>query len=128
MRLARPARYALLLAATLTVAEIAAAHGGGRWGGRGGGHWGGHRHFRPHIGLFIGAPLFAPWYYSPPPAYYPPVVVAPPSPPVYIERGYDEAPARGENYWYYCEDSQAYYPYVKRCPGGWRKVLPEPPE
>jgi hypothetical protein len=29
-------------------------------------------------------------------------------------------------YWYYCKDSNGYYPYVKRCPGGWLKVVPIP--
>ena len=54
----------------------ASYHGGG-W--HGGGHWHGH------VGVFIGAPLFWPWYYPPayyaPPAYYyppPPVVVTSP--------------------------------------------------
>ena len=35
-----------------------------------------------------------------------------------------------ESYWYYCQDPPGYYPYVKSCPGGWMKVVPEavPPE
>jgi hypothetical protein len=32
-----------------------------------------------------------------------------------------------ENYWYYCQDSQAYYPYVKECPSGWLTVAPSIP-
>jgi hypothetical protein len=31
------------------------------------------------------------------------------------------------DYWYYCAAAQGYYPYVKECPGGWQKVLPQPP-
>jgi hypothetical protein len=31
-----------------------------------------------------------------------------------------------QNYWYYCQEPQGYYPYVKQCPGGWMKVLPQP--
>jgi len=31
-------------------------------------------------------------------------------------------------YWYFCRDSQTYYPYVTSCPGGWTKVVPTPPE
>ena len=27
-------------------------------------------------------------------------------------------------YWYYCQDPQGYYPYVKSCPGGWMTVVP----
>lgn len=66
------------------------------------------------------------WYY--PPAYYPPAVVvaAPPAaPPVYVER--NDAPAQAQSYWYYCETSRGYYPYVKDCPGGWKAVPPAPP-
>jgi hypothetical protein len=33
-------------------------------------------------------------------------------------------------YWYYCKDAKGYYPYVKRCPSGWMKVVPSssPPD
>jgi hypothetical protein len=61
--------------------------------------------------VVIGAPVYAV------PAYAPPVVVespaAVPSPP---------AP----QYWYYCQGSQSYYPYVQQCPGGWQPVSPTP--
>jgi hypothetical protein len=30
-------------------------------------------------------------------------------------------------YWYYCQNPQGYYPYVKQCPNGWMKVVPSPP-
>jgi hypothetical protein len=51
--------------------------------------------------------------------------VAPPaSPPVYVERS--DAPAPAQSYWYYCEASRGYYPYVKECPGGWKAVPPAP--
>jgi hypothetical protein len=30
--------------------------------------------------------------------------------------------------WYYCESSQAYYPYVAGCPEGWRVVPATPPQ
>jgi hypothetical protein len=29
-------------------------------------------------------------------------------------------------YWYYCQNPQGYYPYVKSCPGGWTQVEPKP--
>lgn len=31
--------------------------------------------------------------------------------------------------WYYCQDPKGYYPYVRECPDGWRRVgpAPEPP-
>jgi len=42
-----------------------------------------------------------------------------------IEQGGGQATPQGQsNYWYYCADSQAYYPYVKECPGGWQQVAP----
>jgi hypothetical protein len=95
-------------------------------------------HGRARVGVFIGAPLFVPYYYPPhnyyyPPYYYPPYyppVVVPQSPPVYIEQGQAPAAApaqRSDNYWYYCAESNAYYPYVKQCAGEWRRVAPQPP-
>lgn len=93
--------------------------------------WADHRgHTR--FGLVIGAPLFYP-YPHPYPYYYPPYqpVIIERAPPVYIEQPVSQpAPAVQEqqtNYWYYCSASKAYYPYVKECPGGWQKVLPQPP-
>ena len=103
---------------------------GGR--GRGGGHHSGaragvaHNHSRAHFvhprTVIIGAPLFypAPYYYYPPPPYY----YAPP--PVYIEQ-YPGMPAPQAQDWYYCPNQGAYYPYVKDCPGGWQRVLPQQP-
>lgn len=85
-----------------------------------------HDHHRGHarIGVFIGAPLW-PWYYPYPYYYYPPVITVPaPPPPVYIEQG--SPPAAAQSYWYYCTSPDGYYPYVKECPGGWQKVLPQP--
>jgi hypothetical protein len=43
-------------------------------------------------------------------------------PPVYTERqDVNEA-----GYWYYCDATKGYYPYVKECPTGWQKVAPRP--
>jgi hypothetical protein len=88
-------------------------------------------HGRVHFGLGLnfGFPVWGPsYYYAPPPAYYyPQTVVVPAAPQVYIERGNQAAPApTGGNWWYYCGDSRAYYPYVKDCPGGWQRVSPTP--
>ncbi len=85
---------------------------------------------RPHV--FVGAVVAAPLFFYPPPSpvyYYPPV---PLSPPAYIEQepapGGTAPPAPSANqYWYWCAGSNAYYPYVKECPGGWQPVLPQPP-
>lgn len=108
----------LLACAALLVHDVSLAHGGDRYYGGG----------RPRVGVFIGGPLW-PWYYPLPPSYYyyPPVVtvpVAPPQPPVYIERQSETPPA--QSYWYYCNSSQAYYPYVQQCPEGWQRVTPQP--
>jgi FKBP-type peptidyl-prolyl cis-trans isomerase FkpA/FKBP-type peptidyl-prolyl cis-trans isomerase FklB len=29
------------------------------------------------------------------------------------------------SFWYYCNDAQAYYPYVRQCPSGWLQVVPQ---
>ncbi|MBI3042600.1 MAG: hypothetical protein HYY78_07210 [Betaproteobacteria bacterium] len=96
----------------------------------------GRGHYRPrshvHWGVFVGVPSLwyypRAYYYPPSYYYYPPVYAAPASPPVYIERGdTGAAPEQAQAYWYYCPESQAYYPYVKQCAGGWQKVVPQPP-
>ncbi len=67
-----------------------------------------------------------PWWWGPAYPYYPyPYYAAPPvvvqqSPPVYVQPQAPQQPA----YWYYCPNSQTYYPYVKECPGGWLTVVP----
>lgn len=102
-----------------------------------GSHFGyAHRGYsRFGIGVYLGAPIYSPWYYPAPYSYYPypyypPAAIAvPSSPPVYIERGgdYQAAPApQSQGNWYYCAESKAYYPYVKECPGGWQSVSPRP--
>ncbi|HEX6005862.1 MAG TPA: hypothetical protein VFZ14_17875 [Burkholderiales bacterium] len=117
--------------AVLVLAALAGAMASAPVLARGGHSWrGGHHHFRghghSHFGLFIGAPLlFAPWYVGPR-YYYPPAVVVPSSPPVYVEQGQADAPG-GAQYWYYCRESETYYPYVKECAGPWQKVVPQPP-
>ena len=36
-------------------------------------------------------------------------------------------PAPNDPYWYYCRAANAYYPYVRACPGGWERYLPGTP-
>lgn len=83
-------------------------------------------HFRVGVGIGVGPiwpaypyPYYAPYYYSPAPA------VVREVPQEYIQQEPQQAPEES-NYWYYCPDSKGYYPYVKRCPGGWMKVVPSP--
>ena len=83
--------------------------------------WG---HARVSVGVVFGAPFY-PWYY-PPYYYYPPAVVAvPAAPTTYIEQASTPAPSQRTSYWYYCEASRTYYPYVKECPAGWLRVVPQ---
>ena len=92
------------------------------------------------FGVYVGAPYYGPAYYPYGPYYpyrapyyaYPPVVVAPSQPPVYVEQS--TAPASvaaasnaSDGNWYYCADSNGYYPYVKECPAGWQRVPAQPP-
>ena len=130
-------KLALTAAFLATIAVVATddSWAGGR-GRSGGGHRGthsgaragvAHHHSHPHFvyprTVIIGAPFFYPgpyYYYPPPPPYY----YAPP--PVYIEQ-YPGAPAPQSQDWYYCPNANAYYPYVKDCPGGWQRVLPSQP-
>jgi hypothetical protein len=114
---------ALLFVLMINVLPAYADHGG--HGRHGGGHVG--------IGLYFGPGLWWPYsyypyypYYSYP--YYPPsrVIIEQPSE-MYVQ----PAPqAEAPRYWYYCQEPQGYYPYVKKCPKGWMKVVPpeNPPE
>jgi hypothetical protein len=88
----------------------------------------GHRHHR-HGGprVFISPRLVVPFGSYWEPYGYPPVVIVP-SPRVYVEPLPPvAAQPPASTYWYYCDDLQAYYPYVEQCPGGWRPVNPTPP-
>lgn len=85
-----------------------------------------------HFGIAIGPPwgwqpypyYYNPYYYNP---YPQPVYVQPPAPVQYIQQNPVSQP---DNYWYYCSNPSGYYPYVKSCPAGWMKVLPQstPPQ
>jgi hypothetical protein len=72
--------------------------------------------------------LFWPFYYPyySYPAYYDygdsydyPHVYGPPP----VEHA---APGNGYN-WFFCKESNGYYPYVNSCPNGWQSVPVEPP-
>jgi len=101
---------------------------GGGWGWRGGWGWWGPG-VVVGVGLaapFWGYPYGYPYSYAYPypygyPAYSPPVVVES-SPQTYIQQD-----TQAQQYWYYCQNPQGYYPYVSECPGGWQPVSPQPP-
>jgi hypothetical protein len=92
------------LAAVLVAAD-ASAHGRGR--------------ARVHV-YWGPAWYWGPAYYYPAPVYYYPV--RPAEPQEYVER---IDPAE-QGWWYYCEQSQGYYPHVKECANGWTRVAPAP--
>ncbi len=129
--------------------------GGGYPGGHGGGGHDGH-HGGPGPGpgprpgpgggpgpyygfdVMVGGPLWGPPWYGPyyypyyypgyyPDYYYPYVPTEQSLPQEYIERSRRERSSRSSGFWYYCPESRAYYPYVRRCPGGWQKVPSQPP-
>ena len=99
-------------------------------------------------GIVAGALLAAPYAYSRPyrpyyyggypypyygyaPAYYPPVVVQE-QPTVYVEQQAFSAPPPSsapqaqaqQQFWYFCQDSQTYYPHVQTCASPWQRVTP----
>jgi hypothetical protein len=57
----------------------------------------------------------APEYPYPSPWYPAPSIVVPPI------RSIDPPPPPTQ-YWYYCDASRSFYPYVPNCPNGWRQV------
>jgi hypothetical protein len=131
------AAFATLLA-TLAISAPAEAHGRVRGG----------------VFLNFGVPwpgyyYWGPRYYGPAYYYYyddypPPstVIIERRSQPEYVEKadvevhnnapsnqGTATAPApsqvRPTNWWYWCESSKQYYPYVKECSGGFERVPPQ---
>jgi hypothetical protein len=94
----------------------------------GGRHHGGGTHFRGSIWIGPEWGGWGPWWWPP---YYPnypyysePPVVIQQQPPAYVE----PTPEPEEQYyWYFCQNPQGYYPYVKKCPSGWLKVIPPVP-
>ena len=110
-----------LLASTPVLAQHHRHHGHHQ------GH-GGHGGPRVHFGVVIGAPLFPLWYAPPPRYYYRAPVVVQAAAPVYIEQEpATAAPADASAYWYFCRESNTYYPYVSTCAGQWQRVTPQPP-
>lgn len=85
--------------------------------------------FGPTWGWGVWDPFYYPYYYPyyryPYPYGYSPTVVVPQQPEEYISS--PEAKEEPTGYWYYCKEANGYYPYVKRCPGGWMKVVPYQP-
>lgn len=95
-------------------------HGGG-YGWHGGGWgwgWGGPILGAEVLGLGL-MEMSYPYAYP-----YPAPVIQQPATEMYVQPSPQPVQT---GYWYYCSDSQAYYPYVRECPSGWMKVVPTPP-
>jgi hypothetical protein len=97
-----------------------------------GGFWGPRFRGGVFIGPSIGFGVYAPLW-APPPVYYapPPVLeqgyVAPQGyaqPPAYGPQADGAGPNAG--YWYYCNNPQGYYPYIRECNGQWQTVPANP--
>jgi len=118
------------------------SHSGGYY--RGGGHDGGHHggyYWSGYGGVVIGgpywgaswySPYYYPYYYPWYPNYYPyypyaTEVTVPSRPQEYIERSRERSSPRASGVWYFCPESNTYYPYVRECPDGWQKVPAQPP-
>jgi hypothetical protein len=101
-------------------ALLAAAGSSSAWAH---GHGHGHGHWNGNVGVYFGVPLASPFYYPAPVYYYPQTVVVERPPTNYIERSPSPPPP---GYWYWCPDSQAYYPQVQNCPTPWQQVPAAP--
>lgn len=94
------------------------------WGPAWGPGWGPYgSYYGPAYG-----PVYGPGYYPAPAV----VAVPAPNPPQYIEQGSDGNPTLTDGtspnaWWYYCNQPQGYFPYVKECPGGWQREQPRAP-
>ncbi len=83
---------------------------------------------RVFVGVGVGLPFWGPFPFAYPfpfpYAAFPPPVVVQSSPSAFVQQ---EPPTQAPaSYWYYCQASQAFYPYVNECPGGWLQVVPQP--
>ena len=140
-----------LLAFALAVAPVTSAFAGGRHGGGhygGGPFWGFAGAIVATAAAVITAPFAiaaavaqAPLYYPPGPAYAgarPAYYNTPTAGPGYSATPAYYSPPQAASYyapaspqpqgeWYYCADSNSYYPYVRDCPGGWQRVPAQPP-
>ncbi len=90
----------------------------------------GHVSFRGGVWIGPGWGGWGPWWWGPPayvysayPYYYNWAASAlmQEQPSVYVE---PRPRAEEQYYWYFCPDFKNYYPYVKKCPNGWLRVVP----
>ena len=140
-------RFSAIVAALLAVASLPAYAGGGHSHARVGvyigapvvigGWWGAPRpYYYPAY-----YPSYYPYYYTPTPVIVREVVREPLV--YYDERGNPVPPVQSQNQtqnqlqgpqasaaaptWFFCADSQTYYPYAQTCASPWQRVAPLPP-
>jgi hypothetical protein len=115
-----------------------------------------YHHRGARVGVYIGAPIIAapfyrPYYYNHyaypyyAPSYYPPApIIVREQPVVYVEQPVTTAPVQPlqqvppaasapqaqaqQQYWYFCQESQTYYPHVQTCASPWQRVTPHAPQ
>lgn len=78
-------------------------------------------HPRARVGVWIGGPYWWPGYWGPV-VVQRPVVMQPSAEPLIVE----PSAAQQLHLWYYCRDSQMYYPYVTSCASPWQEVPATP--
>jgi hypothetical protein len=100
------------------------------------GHFHGDDHF--HGAVIVGWPWFG-WYGTWPyydPFYYPYGYYYPSTDYTYAVGSSDYAPLSTQGavsepphelYWYYCDDPDGYYPYVRNCNHDWQAIPAQPP-
>jgi hypothetical protein len=120
--------YLAMTVITLLLVSTVTGHAGGYYGGRGG--WGGGPAFRGSVWIGPGWGAWGPgWGAWGPPVYLfntNPQVFIQQQPQIFVEPQQTQPEEQG--YWYYCTNPQGYSPYVKKCPTGWLKVVPAPPQ
>ncbi len=126
----------LILTSALPSQAAGTGGGGGSHHGGGGGYHHGHGGVSFSGGIWVGPGWWGGWGYPYYPYYYPyypyyypyyysePPVVIERQTPVYVQPNQKQEES---DYWYFCTKPQGYYPYVKKCPGGWLKVVPSAP-
>ncbi len=91
-------------------------------------------HFRARVSIgpvwwgyghgYYGRPYIYPYPYPYPYYVERPVIIQQPD--VYVQPAPATQPAPKPATWYYCQEPQGYYPYVKACPSGWSEVATSP--
>lgn len=120
--------WLIVLLGSITSTSIWAGRGYGYDGGHyGGGYGGGYGYGgRSTYSFYLNAPIY-PYYPNRYPYYPPTVITIPVTPPVYIQQPPPPQQQFPAGYWYYCNNPEGYYPYIKECPLGWQQVNPIPP-